>query len=148
MRIISVALTIAIVACASIARASEDSELMAKVGLLGSWALDCRKPASENNLRHEYSQTLDGALIRTRNNGDPAAKTTLTVKDVRIMGGGKIGMIHFHPNGEVIKIVVLKIGQRYRGWDAVVQNTGKRLADDGLLPTGEETSWYSNCDAL
>lgn len=140
------ALAFAAALIATPAVASTDTTAFEKSGLVGKWAYDCAKPASDKNFVDTWS-IVDGKVMRTSDIGKPDPKPTTAAT----FGVGKTGKVYYQTTGAigVLTVELLVEAKRYRLWsseDMMPLVGGEVYVSGGKLKGGGETQWYNKCD--
>jgi len=139
---------LALLAMVSPALANPDSDRLNQAGMLGSWAVDCNAPPSKTNPYQLFAPSSSGAPTRTLRMDDPELDGTRTIKNVRIIASDRVGLSWNALNGDTLRMVVLKAGNRHKGFESVYASNGKVLVKDGrFVSSGKETPWFTKCGA-
>jgi hypothetical protein len=137
---------LALLAAVFPALAGVDSDRLNQAGMLGSWAVNCNAPPSKTNPYQLFAPSSSGAPTRTLQMDDPGLDGTLKVKDVRVIASDRVGLSWTNRSGETIRMVVLKTGNRLKGFEAVNERSGKLQVKDGrFVSSGLETPWFTKC---
>jgi hypothetical protein len=146
MRKLAIGTLLALVVAASPALANADGDLLNKAGMLGSWAVDCSKPPGKTNPYQLFAPSSSGGPTRTLQMDNPGLDGTLKIKDVRIISGDRVGLSWTGRSGDVLRMIILKVGNRHKGFESVNVRDGKVLVKDGhFVSSGKETPWFTKC---
>lgn len=133
-----------LVADTSLAGASEDSDALARFGLLGSWAVDCSAPASVSNPFQSFTPSNYGEPIRELIVGNPAYDRTTPIHDVIQITGDRL-RLSFEQNGIRVTIVLVKEANRVRPLESTTAD-GMTLVSGGIVQrSGRPTTWLEKC---
>jgi hypothetical protein len=139
---------LALLAAPLSALAGPDSDRLNQAGILGSWAVNCNAPPSKTNPYQLFAPSSSGSPTRTLQMDNPDLDGTLTIKDVRIIASDRVGLSWTGRSGNVLRMVVLKAGNRLKGFESVRVSDGKVLVKDGRFTgSGGETPWFTKCGA-
>jgi hypothetical protein len=137
---------LALLAAVFPALAGVDSDRLNQAGMLGSWAVDCSAPPSPNNPYQLFAPSTSGSPTRTLQMDTPSLDGTLKVKDVHIISNERVGLSWVDRSGDTMRMVVLKTGNRLKGFESVSERSGKTLVKDGRFTnSGKETPWFTKC---
>jgi hypothetical protein len=134
---------ILVVFAASSALAGPDSDLLAKIGHLGTWAVDCTRAASNENPYVTFVPSKAGYTTRILKMESSIDRTS-EIRNVRRIDDNKIKywmMGSSELDNRELTIVI--IGNRFRSVDAV-DAKGTKYVTDGKTSTGE-TPWFQKC---
>jgi hypothetical protein len=126
-----------------VAHAGEDSDLLAKFGLMGSWAIDCRAPPSVSNPFQIFVPSNYGEPTRQIIVANPNYDRIMPVHDVFLITDDRL-RLSFEQNGISITIVLLKEGNRVRPIESTTVN-GMTMVSGGMQRNGQPTTWYEKC---
>jgi hypothetical protein len=127
----------------SAAHAGTDSDLLAKFGLIGGWAIDCRAPASVSNPVQIYVPSNYGEPTRQLIVANPNYDRIMPVHDVFLITDDRL-RLSFEQNGITVTIVLLKEGNRVRPVESTTVD-GMTLVSGGMQRNGQPTTWYEKC---
>lgn len=133
-----------LLALASGAQASEDSDLLAKFGLIGSWAVDCQKPPSLSNPFQSFVPSNFGTPTRQLLVGNPAYDRIMPVHDVFLITDDRL-RLSFEQGGLVVTVVLVKEGERIRPLEATTDRGMTTVSGGVVLGTGQPTTWLEKC---
>jgi hypothetical protein len=130
--------------CAGVAQASPDSDALAKFGLIGSWAIDCKAPSGPSNPFQVFTPSTAGEPTRQLITGNAAHDSMVPVRDVVRLDGDHL-QLSFAQAGIVVTVVLLKEKGRIRPMTSRI-NGGSVLVEGGIaLRNGQETTWLQKC---
>jgi hypothetical protein len=117
-------------------------------GLLGTWAADCVRPASDDAPRTRYLRRDGGKAAMERRYADRARNDVSAVGTAVVGADGTITLTLDVPGSQQTRIVVLtKSGDRVRTMsDRVVGTNGHTVRDGRFVHDGRETPWQQRCD--
>jgi hypothetical protein len=136
-------------ALAAAARAQTPANMMAEIGMLGTWAADCRRPPGGNNPHVIFERGPDGVRAQYRVVFSGGNSTTRSVDNVRVLGNDKIAMRFTTLTGEstglAFDITMLKEPRRYRVIGSIGSD-GKVYIKDGIVvESGTANPWQNKC---
>ena len=105
--------------------ANPDSDRLNQAGMLGSWAVDCNAPPSKTNPYQLFAPSSSGSPTRTLQMDTPSLDGTLTIKDVRVIASDRVGLSWTDRSGDTLRMIVLKTGNRLKGFELVSERSGK-----------------------
>jgi len=128
------------------AEAQNIAETLSRWGLLGTWALDCSKPASSSNGYLSYATRRAGQVSHERDFGD--RQDVNEVQQARLVLGGALELVvHFPKLSQTRQFTVLM------GVDGRIRTIANSKVDgteptikDGKFTTNEaDTPWQVRC---
>jgi len=129
---------------AGAAPASEDSDALAKFGLIGSWAIDCHAPPSMANPFQTFVPSTDGDPIRQDIVGDPDHDRIVPVRDVILIGNDRL-RLSFLQNNVTVSVVLVKVKGRVRPLESTTSD-GRTIVSGGIVQrNGQQTTWLEKC---
>ena len=126
------------------AEAGADSNALAKFGLLGSWAVDCRAPPSASNPYQTFVPSTDGQPSRQLIVGNPDLDRLVPVHDVKELGSDRISL-SFPQNNITVTVVLVKDKGRVRPLESSTSDGQSVVADGMVERTGQLTAWFQKC---
>jgi hypothetical protein len=142
-----VALTLAgLLAVPSVVAAQNLAEVASRWGLIGTWAVDCRKPASEDNVHLTYVIRRAGEVTYERNFGNRGDVNR--VEQLKIAAGGGLELVVRYPDLTQTRRYVLIMGRdgRVRATSNSNPDGSEASITDGRFTSnGEETPWQTHC---
>jgi len=131
------------------AAAGADSNTVRKFGLLGTWAVDCTKPPSNDNPYEEYTPSESGYPIRTFYYV-VGSRHSFEMRNARIGPPDRLAYLDVRKSdGDRTNVVIQKVGERQRSYEAIDPNDGKVYIKDGkLVATGKPTMVFEKCPRL
>jgi hypothetical protein len=134
---------------ASAPRAQSPANMLAELGVLGTWAADCRRPAGGNNPHVIFERGPDGIRAQYRVVFAPDNSTTRSVDNVRVLGTDTIAMrfttLTGTSAGLAFDITMLKEPARYKVIGSVGSD-GKIYIKDGIVvASGAPNPWQNKC---
>jgi len=128
---------------ASSAAAGPDSDLLAKIGHLGTWAADCARVPSKENPYVTFVPSKAGYPTRILKMASSIDRTS-EIRNVRRIDNNKIKYWMMGSNElDNREITIVIIGNRFRSVEAV-DAKGTKYVIDGKSSTGE-TPWFNKC---
>lgn len=129
---------------ASIAQAGADSDALAKFGMIGSWAIDCRAPPSLANPFQTFVPSNAGDPIRQDIVGDPNRDRIVPIHDVIRVAEDRL-RLSFAQNGITVTVVLAKDKGRVRPMESTTGD-GQTLVSGGIVQrSGQQTLWLEKC---
>lgn len=130
-------------------RAQSPANMLAELGVLGTWAADCRRPAGGNNPHVIFERGPDGTSAQYRVVFAPENSTTRSVDNVRVLGSDTIAMrfttLTGASTGLAFDITMLKEPTRYKVIGSVGSD-GKVYIKDGIVvASGAANPWQNKC---
>jgi hypothetical protein len=124
------------------------SDILREFGILGTWALNCREPASSDNAYSVYAAMDDGNARRTYYT-TPDRRTSSSTYVIIAATRASSDQISYRQEGTVfhdrMNIVMLKQGNRLQVRSSV-RDPGVVLVKDGVfLGSGAESPWQAKC---
>lgn len=141
------ALTLAaLTALPSGAGAQNQAETASRWGLIGTWALDCSKPAGNDNGYLTYAIRRAGHLTHERDFGD--RQDSNEVEEVNIGAGGALELIVSYPMLKQARRYSLIMGPdgRTRAMsNSKTDGTEQTIKDGKFTYDGKATPWQVRC---
>ena len=129
---------------ASAAWAGADSDALAKFGLIGSWAINCRAPPSLANPFQTFIPSNAGNPIRQDVVGDPDRDRIVPIHDVTLVAEDRL-RLSFLQNGITVTVVLAKDKGRVRPMESTTGD-GQTLVSGGIVQrSGQQTVWLEKC---
>jgi len=130
-------------------RAQSPTNMLAELGVLGTWAADCRRPPGGNNPHVIFERGPDGIRAQYRVVFAPDNSTTRSVDNVRVLGADTIAMrfttLTGASTGLAFDITMLKEPTRYKVIGSVGSD-GKVYIKDGIVvASGAPNPWQNKC---
>jgi hypothetical protein len=118
-------------------------------GLIGTWAIDCAKPASRDNIQLNYAEA-NGAIVLSRSGG-PDAKDSFQVRSAKLLAPDLIetverdlGVPPADAAATEMTVVLRKVGDKIRVWKTSA--AGMVLVDEGkVVGTGTAGMAMTRC---
>jgi hypothetical protein len=134
-----------LLACgATTAWAGPDSDALAKFGLIGSWAPDCRAPPSLTNPFQTFVASNYGEPTRQLIVGSSLIDRIMPVHDVILITDDRL-RLSFEQNGVPVTIVLLKEQNRVRPLESTTGD-GRTVVSGGIVRrNGQQTGWLEKC---
>jgi hypothetical protein len=128
---------------ASGAMAGPDSDLLAKIGHLGTWAVDCTRAASNENPYVIFVPSKAGYPTRILKMESSIDRTS-EIRNVRRLDDNKIKYWMMGSNElDNREITITIVGNRFRSIEAV-DAKGTKYVIDGKT-SKSETPWFQKC---
>lgn len=115
--------------------------------LLGTWAIDCAKPAGHEgrNTHTIYAAAPSGAVTIAYDNGPSPAQTVNTILSASRQGEDRISYLQENQRTKAqIEIVLVKSGNTIKVWSSR-RTTGEVLVRDGKFMVGGESPRQARC---
>jgi hypothetical protein len=130
-------------------QAQSPANMMAELGMLGTWAADCSRPPGGNNPHVIFERGPDGVRAQYRVVFDKGNSTTRSVDNVRVLGPDTIAMrfttLTGASTGLAFDITMLKEPARYKVIGSVGSD-GKVYIKDGIVvASGAPNPWQNKC---
>jgi len=126
------------------ALAGSDSDMLAKFGLIGSWALDCHAPPSMGNPFQTFVPSNAGDPLRQLIVGDPNRDRTVPVHDVALLPHDQL-QLSFAQNTVTVTVVLAKDKGHIRPVESITSD-GQTIVKDGIVQrSGQRTLWLEKC---
>ena len=128
------------------AEAQSIAETLSRWGLLGTWALDCSKPASSSNGYLSYAIRRAGQVSHERDFGD--RKDVNEVQQARLGLRGALELVvHFPGLSQTRQFTVLMgVDGRIRTIaNSKVDGTEPTIKDGKFTATGGDSPWQVRC---
>ena len=151
MRHAAAALTLCLsLAPFSAPHAQSPANMLAELGVLGTWAADCRRPPGGNNPHVVFERSAGASGAQYRVIFAPDNSTTRSVDNVRVLGADTIAMrfttMTGASTGLAFDVTMLKEPRRYKVI-ASVGSDGKVYIKDGIVvASGAANPWQNKCD--
>lgn len=145
-------MVVALLAAGGIARAQtahqrQVADTVRAFDLIGSWSLDCARPAGRDNGYLNYEIRDPGIAMHVRHFGN--ADDEHEVLDARPVEGGGLELtvrFQFENGAQTRKWVLIKQGNRIRAISNVsVDNGSYSIRDGRFLHNGAESPWQNRC---
>lgn len=122
------------------------AEAASRWGLIGTWALDCTKPASTTNGYLTFVIRRAGQVSYERDFGD--RHDVNEVREVKTGAGGALEIVVHYPKLEQTRRLVLVMGvdgrTRTTG-NSAVDGTAPTIKDGKFVANSSETPWQTRC---
>jgi hypothetical protein len=142
-----VALTLAgLLAVPSAAAAQNQAEVASRWGLIGTWAVDCRKPASDDNPHLTYVIRRAGEVTYERDFG--ARRDVNRVEQLRVGADGGLELVLAYPQLTQTRRILLVMGGDGRTRATANSNpdgSNASITDGKFTVNGQETPWQTHC---
>jgi hypothetical protein len=132
------------------AAAGPDSDVVRRFGLIGTWAVDCSRPPSDDNTYEDYAPSEAGYPTRTwyRKQSDrnrPAQ--SFEMRNAHIVESGRLAYLDIRKSdGDPTNVVTEMVNGRHRSYASVDPNDGKVYIKDGkFVGTGKPTALFQKC---
>jgi hypothetical protein len=129
---------------ASAAHAGTDSDLLAKFGLIGSWAIDCHAPPSVSNPFQIFVPSNYGEPTRQLIVSNPNYDRIMPIHDVFLITGDRL-RLSYEQNGIPVTIVLVKEGNRVRPLESTTGNGLTPVSGGIVQSNGQQTAWLEKC---
>ncbi len=137
---------VGLLALTAAAAAQNLAETASRWGLIGTWALDCTKPASGSNGYLTYAIRRAGQVTHERNFGD--SQDANEVEQVKLGSGGAIELVVNFPVLKQARRLTLIMGAdgRTRAMaNSKADGTEPTIKDGKFTHNGSETPWQVRC---
>jgi hypothetical protein len=137
---------VALAAPIHVAEAQSIAERLSRWGLIGTWALDCSKPASDRNGYLSYAIRRAGQVSHERDFGD--RQDVNEVQQARTGLGGAIELVvHFPGLAQTRKYTMLMgVDGRIRAMaNSKTDGTEPTIKDGKFTAGGGDTPWQVRC---
>jgi hypothetical protein len=149
VRHILIALSLALQALAGAAAAQSVAKAVQEFGLIGTWAIDCGKPAARDNIQVSYA--AEGGEVILSRDGGPDARDSLLVRSARLMAPDLIETVERNRDMPLkdtgateMTVVLRKTGGKIRIWKTTA--AGMTLVDEGkVVGTGATGMAMAKC---
>jgi hypothetical protein len=141
-----VLLFVALLSSADAAMAQTPADTLRRWGLLGTWAIDCSKPASGSNGYLVYVADSGGKVSHNREFGD--RRDTNTVEKARTGRGGALELTVNFPGLSQSRKFTLMMGAdgRIRAMaNSKADGTEPTIKDGKFTANGQDTPWQTRC---
>jgi hypothetical protein len=139
-------LVVALLGSADVAMAQKPLDTLRRWGLLGTWALDCSKTASDSNAYLSYVADPEGKALHNRDFGD--RRDVNTVEQARTGRGGALELtVNFPGLSQTRKYTMLMgLDGRIRAIaNSKVDGTEQSIKDGKFTANGRDTPWQARC---
>jgi hypothetical protein len=151
---VSMAISVRLLACAlaallapiQVAEAQNIAETLSRWGLIGTWALDCGKPASNSNGYLSYVIRRAGQVSHERDFGD--RQDVNEVQQARTGLGGVLELVVHFPELSQTRKYTLMMGLDGRTRaiaNSKADGTEPTIKDGKFTFNGSETPWQVRC---
>jgi hypothetical protein len=133
-------------ALANGAAAQSVADTVSRWGLLGTWALDCTKPASGSNGYLTYVIRGGGRVSHERDFGD--RRDANDVQQAKTRAGGALEIVVHFPQLKQTRKYTLIMGpdRRTRAMaNSRIDGTEETIKDGKFIHNGAETPWQVRC---
>jgi hypothetical protein len=143
-----VALTLAgLLAVPSAVAAQNQAEVASRWGLIGTWAIDCRKPASDDNPHLTYVIRRAGEVTYERDFGGDRRDVN-RVEQLEMAAGGGLELVVSYPDLTQTRRHILMMGRDGRTRATSNSNpdgSEPSIREGKYTGSGEETPWQTRC---
>ena len=149
VRRLAAAMPLAVLACAGAARAQSVARTAQEFGLTGTWAIDCGKPASRDNIQVTYAREGNELILARDGGGD--ARDSLLIRSARLLAPDLIETVERNRDMPLkdaeateMTVVLRKTGGKIRIWKTTA--AGMTLVDEGkVVGTGTTGLAMAKC---
>ena len=143
MKRLAVAVLIAVSATG--AQAGPDSDLLAKAGLLGAWAVNCNQPPSQENPYQIFAPSKTGYPTRNLKMVSSIDRTS-EIRSIRLVASGQVKFL-MKGSGDFDDrhLTVTVVGNRLRAMEAVDLQGKKYVTNGKINGTPNETPSFQKC---
>lgn len=137
---------VGLVALPDVAAAQNLAEAASKWGLIGTWALDCGKPAGGSNGHLTFAIRRAGQVSYERDFGD--RQDVNEVREVRTGAGGALEVVVHYPKLEQTRRLTFIMGTDGRTRtmaNSNVDGTQLSIKDGKFTQGGSDTPWQVRC---
>jgi hypothetical protein len=145
LRSVAAAAAIVLLTLSPCARAQNTSDVLAEVGLFGTWASDCRHPPSGFIPFSTYSLAADGRVIRTLRRGDDSDHSgDFVIPWARRIAPDQVAMRM--EGRDVTYDIILQIENgQFRAYQSQTAD-GKVMVKDGIVLIDHQPAiWQKKC---
>jgi hypothetical protein len=135
------------------AAADQPSSALQQIGLIGSWAQSCNKPASADNHYVIYYATTAGTVGRRLEIG-PGLAAEATVEEAEILSPTRVrirlrldDLKRGAANHQVVENIDEILGDRLRVLDQTDGKGTQIIRDRTIIASGKPTDIFERCDA-
>ena len=127
------------------ARAESDSETLTAFGILGTWAVDCHRPASSSNPHIAYRAGAGGQPTYEYRANAVQADFTAELREVRILAADRVAFIE-PVRGAEFRVTLMRLADgRIRLLESL-ESDGKPIIRDGvILRSGQPAAALEKC---
>lgn len=126
------------------ARASNDSDVLAQFGLVGSWASDCHAVPSPTNPFVNFTFSDTGQPMRLVIAGKPQYQSMVPLSDMRSIDETHL-QFSYPQAGVTVTVILVKEQNRIRPYRAMASD-GTVSVENGIVKSsGQETKWLLKC---
>jgi hypothetical protein len=138
-------LTAAAILVAPAAQGVSVKEIFEKYNLLGYWAVDCSKPASNSNLFY-VNRILGTDAVQRDEMVDEGKRSSLAIIDAAIAVGPNEIMLNGTRDGKPVEATWWIEANRQRATEVTID--GQKVISNGRnVASGREVPWTNKCDA-
>jgi hypothetical protein len=139
-------LVLAILLSVTPAVAGPDSDAVRKFSLVGTWAIDCSKLPSTNNVYLEYTAPSTGYPIRSYYSRR-GQEVFSEMRNVRLITPNRIAYLGVQKSdGDLVKVVIELADGRLRHYESSNAKDGEVYIKDGkVVPSGTPAGFYMKC---
>ena len=129
----------------AVAAADTASEALAKFGLIGTWAAECREPASPANPYIQFVAVPDGTVTRQTLLGEGEAPVANVIESAQAESGDRLLTRERNSSGVVLQIDVAKVAGGIRVMSSK-RSDGREPIKNGILTgNGRPTAILTKC---
>jgi hypothetical protein len=129
------------------ARAQTAADIMERWGLLGTWAVDCKRPPAINNTYLSYVKSGGGKVLHERNFGN--RRDSREVLSATVSPEGRIEVTaDFGRGGGMRRWSLARVpdGRIRTMASSRVDGTGATIRDGRFVSGGRSSPWMRRCD--
>lgn len=129
---------------------ASDADVLKQFGILGTLAVNCGEPVSQENPYLVFAVDAAGQATRTLRTGGTAIDATLKMRNLRLV---RDDLLEYDETGRSseLKTSIAKLYGKYRGWNTVRTSgpeSGTVLVENGISKaTGKPTVAFTFCEA-
>jgi hypothetical protein len=136
--------TFLLAASTGFAGASPDSDALVKYGLIGSWAVDCKKPPADDNPFQVITPSNAGEPTRQLMTGNGNHTSPTPLHDVARVDADHL-RFSFTQGMAVVTVTLVKEKGRIRPTESQTGD-GQVVVKDGIVVrSGQQTIWLQKC---
>jgi hypothetical protein len=140
---LAAAATLALLLLPRAADAESVQQVAGAFGLIGSWAIDCSKPASAAAPRIRYAATPDGGVMRERVDGAAHGAGTPFLAAARLAPDQL--EVDYRYEERVIHLVLEMRNGKHRGLNSWIDGGAPLMEDGVVLANNRRAPWLEKC---